>query len=279
MKQPAKEKRDEREVMAFMIRALISIFPAIVPNGGKKVAGSTGTSVIPAKAGIRVFIAIAILLLCMVPLTGPAASKPSGHPVLIDPAHGGEDTGVVSDKLKEKDLNLTLALLIRQEAQKKGLQVQLTRSTDRGMTAEDRAGAAETTKADCIVSIHVNAGFGHTSSGYEIYFPGFQQEVSGDKESSSIIKDMTRNKSLNDSVRLAQQFLSGLEKVFPRKGRNLRDAPSPLLNRLTIPGVAIEIGFATNPEDREKLTDPETQKAIADAIVDGLRNYYASSPK
>jgi N-acetylmuramoyl-L-alanine amidase len=224
-------------------------------------------------------IALLMFLFCMIPFTGSGAPRPGAHLVLIDPAHGGEDSGVVSEKLREKELTLNLALLISQEARKKpGLQVQLIRSADRGMTAVERAKTAETMKADCMVSLHVNAGFGKKSTGYEIYFPGFQQEVSGGKDSSPIIKDMTRNKSLNDSVRLAQQIRSGLETVLPRKGRGLRDAPIPLLDGLTIPGLVIEIGFATHPEDRKKLNEPETQQAIAIAIVNGLQNYFSSLP-
>jgi len=133
-------------------------------------------------------------------------------------------------------------------------------------------------KADCLLSLHVNAGFGKKSTGYEIYFPGFRQVASGGGESSPIIKDMARNKSLNDSVRLAQQIQSGLETVFPRKGRGLRDAPSPLLDGLTIPGLVVEIGFATHTEDRKKLTEPETQRAIASAMVKGLQDYFSKMP-
>jgi N-acetylmuramoyl-L-alanine amidase len=251
MNQPANVVKNKMEVMAFM-------------------------NVRQTKFGL---IALTMFLLCMIPLIGAATPRPGTNLVLIDPAHGGDDAGVVSDKLREKDLTLTLALLIRQEAQKKpGLQVQLTRSADRGMTVAERAKADGTMKADCMVSLHVNAGFGNKSTGYEIYFPGFQQELPGGKDSSPIIKDMTRNKSLNDSVRLAQQIQSGLETVLPRKGRGLRDAPSPLLDGLTIPGLVVEIGFATHPDDRKKLTRPETQRAIASAIVNGLRNYFSSLP-
>jgi N-acetylmuramoyl-L-alanine amidase len=220
-----------------------------------------------------------MLLLCMTPMTGAGAPRQNAYLVLIDPAHGGEDPGVVSDKLREKDLTMNIALLIRQEAQKKSdLQVQLTRSADRGMTIAERVKAAETMKADCLLSLHVNAGFGKKSTGYEIYFPGFRQAVSGGGDSSPIIKDMARNKSLNDSVRLAQQIQSGLEKVFPRKGRGLRDAPSPLLDGLTIPGLVVEIGFATHPDDRKKLTEPETQREVARAVVKGLQDYVQKAP-
>jgi N-acetylmuramoyl-L-alanine amidase len=225
-----------------------------------------------------IFILIAPLL-CMTPVTGTAAPKQNAYFVLIDPAHGGEDSGVISDKLREKDLTMNIALLIRQEAQKKpGLQVQLTRSADRGMTIAERVKAAETMKADCLLSLHVNAGFGKKSTGYEIYFPGFRQAASGGGVSSPIIKDMARNKSLNDSVRLAQQIQSGLETVFPRKGRGLRDAPSALLDGLTIPGLVVEIGFATHPDDRKKLTEPEKQRDVSRAVVKCLQDYVRTAP-
>ncbi|MCX5837556.1 MAG: N-acetylmuramoyl-L-alanine amidase [Deltaproteobacteria bacterium] len=212
-------------------------------------------------------------------MAGSGAPRQNAYLVLIDPAHGGEDSGVLSDKLREKDLTLNMSLLVRQEAQKiPGLQVQLTRSADRRMTIAERVQAAGTMKADCVVSLHANAGFGKKATGYEIYFPGFRQAASEGGNSSPILKDMARNKSLNNSVRLAQQIQSGLETVFPRKGRGLRDAPSPLLDGLTIPGLVVEIGFATHPDDRKKLTDPETQKAIANAIVKGLQKYFSSMP-
>lgn len=222
---------------------------------------------------------LVILLFCAVPTTGDGAARQDAYMVLIDPAHGGEDPGTVLDKVREKDLTLSIALQIRQEAQKKsGLQIHLTRTTDKGMTIAERVKAAAAMKVDCLLSLHINAGFGKKSTGYEIYFPGFRQAASGGAESSAIIKDMVRNKSLNDSVQIAQQIQSGLETVFPRKGRGLRDAPSPLLDGLTIPGLVIEIGFTTNPEDRKKMTETATQTAIAMAVVKGLQHFTAKAP-
>jgi N-acetylmuramoyl-L-alanine amidase len=222
---------------------------------------------------------LAVILFCLIPLAGSGASQQNSHTILIDPAHGGEDAGVMSDKLREKDLTLNLALLVREEAQKApGLQIQFTRSADRTVSIVERVKAAGTMKADCVISLHVNAGFGKKASGYEFYFPGFRQPSSGGGDSSPILKDMARNKSLNDSVGLAQQIQSGLETVFPRKGRGLRDAPSPLLDGLTIPGLVVEIGFATNPDDRKRLTAEETQRAVARALVKGLRDHFRKTP-
>ena len=219
------------------------------------------------------------IILCSLFAMTAAAAQPNRHTVLIDPAHGGEDTGVVSDKLREKDLTMNLALLIRQEARKTAdLQVHLTRNADRKMTIAERINAVGTVKPDCLISLHVNAGFGKKATGYEVYFPGFRQTVAGGGDSAAILKDMEKNKNLNDSVRLAQQIQSSLEKVFPRKGRGLRDAPCPLLDGLNVPGLVVEIGFATNPEDRKSLNEEETQRAVAQALVRGLQAYFQKGP-
>jgi N-acetylmuramoyl-L-alanine amidase len=223
-------------------------------------------------------IALVLLIVCLVPAMGSAAPQ-NKYTVLVDPAHGGEDTGVVADNLREKDLTMNLALLIREESQKEqGFQVLLTRSADRTMSIAERIKTAGELKPDCLISLHVNAGFGKKATGYEVYFPGFRQNVSGGGESSPVLKDMVKNRSLNDAVRLAQQIQASLETVFPRKGRGLRDAPSPLLDGLNIPGLIVEIGFATNPEERKKLTAEETQRALARALVKGLRDYFRKAP-
>jgi N-acetylmuramoyl-L-alanine amidase len=216
---------------------------------------------------------LVLLILAFAPLAGESAQQ-NRYTVLIDPAHGGEETGVVSDKLREKDFTMNLALLIRQEAQKKGsFDVHLTRSEDRTTTIAERRKVVAALKPYCLLSLHVNAGFGKKATGYEVYFPGFRQILDGVDESAAILKDMEKNRYLNDSVRLAQQIQTGLETVFPRQGRGLRDAPSPLLEGLTIPAVVVEVGFATHPEDRNKLTDEKTQKAVARAVVEGLWKY------
>lgn len=223
-------------------------------------------------------VALAQLIVCLGPVTGEGAQQ-NRYTVLIDPAHGGEDPGVVSDQLREKDLTLNIALLIRQEAQKgENLQVQLTRSADRTMTVAERIKAAGALKPECLISLHINAGFGKKATGYEVYFPGFRQNLATGGETAPILKDMAKNRSLNDSVRLAQQIQASIETVFPRKGRGLRDAPSPLLEGLTVPGLIVEMGFATNPEERKRLTEEETQRAIARALVKGLRDYFAKTP-
>lgn len=218
-------------------------------------------------------LSIALLFTGLSPL--PAGAQQNRYTVLIDPAHGGDEVGVIADKLYEKDLNLQLALLILQEAKKMvNFNVLLTRSADKTMTVSERSKAIGEVKPDCLVSLHVNAGFGKKAAGYEVYFPGFRPTVAGGGDPTIILKDMEKNRYLNDSVRLAQKIQASLETVFPRKGRGLRDAPSPLLDALNLPGLIVEVGFATQAEDRKKLTDEETQEAVARALLKGLRDYF-----
>ncbi|MHB8828160.1 MAG: N-acetylmuramoyl-L-alanine amidase family protein [Syntrophales bacterium] len=222
----------------------------------------------------RLSLSFAVVAMLLFPIAESGGAQSREFVVLLDAAHGGEDSGVVSDSFKEKELTLKLALLIREEARKApGLKVILTRSLDRKMSKAERIRAIGTAKADCLLSLHVNAGFGNKANGYEIYFPGFNNNQAENGDSKTIIKDMTKNKSLNDSVLFSQDMKGALEAVFPRKGRGLREAPSPLLTGLDIPALTLEIGFATNPDDRKLVADEDTQAAASRAIVNGLREY------
>ncbi len=227
--------------------------------------------------GARAFcLALLIISFC---IAGQANAQMNRHTVLIDAGHGGEDAGVVVDTVKEKVLSLNLALRIQQESKKSDtFQVQLTRTTDKTMTVADRLRRAQEVRPDCLISVHYNAGFGKKATGYEVYFPGFKQPSTEGKDSAAVLKDMVQNRYLNESVRLAQRIQAGLDTVFPRKGRGLRDAPSPLLDGVTIPGLVVELGFLTTAEERKKLGEDETQRAVARALLQGLRDYFQKAP-
>lgn len=224
---------------------------------------------------LRVFLSLLVLAMCA--LSVAVAQPPQhAHVVIIDPAHGGDDSGVkVSDKEYEKDITLAIALSLKKELEKIGnIRVLLTRSSDKLVPFSDRRKIAASARGELFVSIHVNAGFGKTSSGYEVYFPGVRDAQAEQSNSKEILKDMARNKSLNDSIRLAQLIQKNMDGVFPRKSRGIRDASIPVLEGLSIPAVLVEIGFATNPEDRKKMTDGNTQNAVARALYQSIKDFY-----
>lgn len=220
---------------------------------------------------------ITLLLLIIFPCNNALSQPPQGgHLVIIDPAHGGADYGVkLSDKEYEKDVTLALSLLLKKELDKTGnIRAQLTRNSDKEVSLGERKRIVETARGEVLVSIHVNAGFNKNSSGYEIYFPGFKEAQTEQSNSKEIIKDMDRNKYLNNSVKLAKLIQKNMDVVFPRKGRGLRDAPIYFFEGLKIPAIVVEMGFATNPEDRKKLLDGSTQTSLAHALYQSIKEYF-----
>lgn len=197
--------------------------------------------------------------------------------VIIDAAHGGADDGViVTDKIREQQVTLALSQLLQKDlAKDPDIQVKMTRTSDKTVSVDERRNIVNAAPAGALfISLHVNAGFGKSATGYEIYFPGFKT-APGDKEGSkAILKDMVKNKSLNDSVRFAQILQRNMEKVLPRKGRGLREAPMPILNDLTLAAVVLETAFATNVDDRKKVMDEKTQQAIAEALSKSIREFF-----
>ena len=223
-------------------------------------------------------IVLALLLWTILPSAPLSAEAPVGRRlVVIDAGHGGADPGVrISETVNEKEVTLALALALQRELTRAGnVQPRLTRRTDRSMTAAERIRVVQEAKPDLFVSIHVNAGFGKGSTGYELYFPGFGGSATASGGEEGILQDMARNRYLNSSVRLAQALQRNLEGVFPRKGRGLRDAQVPVLQGLTLPAVVVEIGFATNPDDGKKLADENVRKAAAQAMGRGIQQYFA----
>jgi N-acetylmuramoyl-L-alanine amidase len=209
------------------------------------------------------------------------AKDPTGkYVVVIDPAHGGKDEGVqLSRNVSEKDITLAVATLIKRNLEdSKTLMVRFTRTGDSEVAMADRVGAAIKANADLFISLHVNAGFEKDSAGYELYFPGFkgQEAAKGATkgESAAIVRDMVRTQYLNESVRFAQILQKRLDPVFPRMDRGLRDAPVLILQNLRIPSVDLEMGFATNPNDRKKLQEESIQAAVAKAVAESIREFF-----
>jgi N-acetylmuramoyl-L-alanine amidase len=221
---------------------------------------------------------LTILVILFTPLSLLMAQ--SGQPkrlVIIDAAHGGADGGViVTDKARERQVTLALSQLLQKElAKDPDIQVRMTRTADKAISIDERRKIANAAPAGALfISLHVNAGFGKNATGYEIYFPGFKSAPEDKGGSKAILKDMVKNRSLNDSVRFAQILQRNMETVFPRKGRGLRDAPMPILNDLTLAAVVLETGFATNVDDRKKVMDEKTQQAIVEALSKSIKEFF-----
>ena len=222
---------------------------------------------------ISIYAIIVILGICCLAGQPSAQQERSSKAIIIDVGHGGPDFGVkVTDTSYEKDLNLRIALALQKELNRIGFKkVILTRSADKETLLKERIQLIKNNDPLLVIGIHINGGFGSKSKGYEIYFPGFRTDKESRSEPSAIIKDMTKNKHLNDSVRLAQYIQKYLDSVFPKENRGLREAPIPLMEGINVPAVVVEIGFLTNKENRKKITDDKAQQEIAKAISRGIK--------
>lgn len=201
--------------------------------------------------------------------------SPAKNIVVIDPAHGGDENGVrLSGDEYEKDIVLAIAKGVRTALDKsEKLSIVLTRTDDATVSSEERKDLAKRAGADLFISLHINAGFGKQAEGYEVGISGLT-ETKPVPDSQEVVQDMVRNKYINDSVRFAQLAQRAMEKIFPRQGRGIRNADFAILADVDCPAVLLEMGFATNIENKKVLRKSEIQKEIADEIAISIHEYF-----
>jgi len=201
--------------------------------------------------------------------------SPAKNIVVIDPAHGGDESGVrLSGDEYEKDIVLAIAKTVKKTLDKiENLSIVLTRTDDATVSIIERAERAKRAGADLFISLHINAGFGKQAEGYEVGISGLT-ETKPTPDSQEVVQDMVRNKYINDSVRFAQLAQRAMEKIFPRQGRGIRNADFAILANVDCPAVILEMGFATNIENKKVLRKSEIQKEIADEIAISIHEYF-----
>ena len=169
--------------------------------------------------------------------------------VVLDPGHGGNDPGAVVGEAQEKDINLAIALLVREQLEEQeGITVLMTRDQDVYPSLTDRADFANQEQADLFVSIHANSLEDNSYAGiFTFYHP--------DKRSSRAFA-----KAIQASVTAAS---GGLD-------RGVRSEDYAVLRETDMPAVLVETGFMTCPEELALLLDTDYQKLLAQGIAQGI---------
>jgi N-acetylmuramoyl-L-alanine amidase len=218
-----------------------------------------------------------LTILVLLPVSIATAQPSNGkHRVILDVGHGGSDAGVIiKGKYHEKDLALAIATELKKELDKAGnVNTLLSRSADQDLNFTERKNRISASRSDIVIGIHVNAAFGRDASGYELYLPDFTDETSSRVSSNEILDDMVKNRYLNDSIKMARLIQKNMETVFPRKSRGLRNAPFVLFEGLKSPAVVLEVGFATNQDDRKLLMDEKVRTSVAHALSQSIIEYF-----
>jgi len=219
--------------------------------------------------------------------------------IVIDPGHGGKDPGCRIGGQFEKDITLDIArLLARKLRGKIGCEVFLTRDKDTSLSLEQRTAIANMKKADLFISLHVNAHKDERIHGLETYFLNMatdqsamlvaaRENAASEKSISdlqTILNDLMLNTKINESSRLAHNVQNGMvggtSKMYGDiKSLGVKQAPFYVLIGAEMPAVLVEVGFLSNPMERQRLATSKYQESVTDGIYGGIRSYIESIEK
>jgi N-acetylmuramoyl-L-alanine amidase len=226
-----------------------------------------------------------------------------GHHVTIDPGHGGTDTGnpgmFFPHGMTEKDVTLSVGLLVRDDLERLGVRVTMTRRTDTLINLGQRAPKYCAGDCDLFVSIHVNslnprAGYQQVR-GFETYFlseardedaarvarmeNGAQRFDNPAAESARpnaldfMFKDLQHGEFLRGSQQAAALIQSYLSEAHDGGNKGVKQAGFAVLNTARRPSILIELGYATNREDAALMTSRDGQRKLAQSIAIAIVAY------
>jgi N-acetylmuramoyl-L-alanine amidase len=226
----------------------------------------------------------------------PQPKQTQSFKIVLDPGHGGEDPGAIGPTgLKEKDVVLKIAKKVRDKVrQTLGWEVIMTREDDRFIQLDERTGIAKSENAALFVSIHANACTDRRVCGIESFFLGTttdkdalrlaakENNISPQKVSDLqiIFADLKLNdpakvipsSNLADSVQAA--LVNRLQKQYGQvRDLGIKPAPFVVLIGADIPSILVEVSFISNHREERRLRDSRYLDTLADAIVEGLKNY------
>lgn len=193
-------------------------------------------------------------------MAGGGDGKLSGKTIVIDPGHGGKDSGARSPTgdLCEKELTLQIGSDLAADLASAGATVIMTRNSDVFIPLMDRCGMANKAGADLFISVHINSnGISGSRSGTTTYFHG-QDPVS---------------KELAEEVEHEIALVSGMPMLGTASDTSRYKSGFAVLRGSKMPAILIETGYINTLVDRNRLTDSGVQKSIAAAIVRGVREF------
>ena len=218
--------------------------------------------------------------------------------LVIDPGHGGHDTGTIGPTgLMEKDLCLDVALRLGKIIAQRlpGADIVYTRSDDTFIPLEERTNIANQAKADLFISIHANSSHNQAARGIETYYLNLKgspeaMEVAARENASSqegvhdledLVKKIARNEKIDESREFAEDIQDSLSKRIEKsariaRNRGVRKAPFVVLIGADMPSILTEVSFLSNPSDEKLLKKPEYRQRIAEGLFQGIVSYLQS---
>jgi len=224
------------------------------------------------------------------PVANIAVAGPAGRPiVVIDAGHGGRDPGAtaVSGDVAEKQLTLALANELRSKLLERGrVRVAMTRTDDRHLTLEQRAGMARRLDASLYISLHMDSAPNPLARGATVYS---LSDVASDAEAErlaasenaagggvpgepngsvrAILSDLALRDQMSASAELAARLVRKASGRVELRPEPHKFAAFHVLRRAGAPAVLFEAGYISNVDDEAMLTDPAKRAIMADALA------------
>jgi N-acetylmuramoyl-L-alanine amidase len=214
--------------------------------------------------------------------------------IVIDPGHGGHDTGTIGPNgLEEKDLVLDVGKRLGKLLEARmGAEVVFTRHDDTFIPLETRTAIANQEQADLFVSIHANSSSDPDARGVETYYLNFAtnanalevaaRENAVSDKSIHELQDLVKKIALKEKIEESREFAgdvqhslhSGLAMKSPGiRDRGVKKAPFIVLIGANMPSILAEISFVSNPTDARRLQTPEYRQRIAVSLYKGISKY------
>ena len=214
--------------------------------------------------------------------------------IVIDPGHGGHDTGTIGPHgLEEKDLVLEVGRRLGKILETRlGAEVVYTRKDDTFVPLETRTAIANQERADLFISIHANSSRDPGARGVETYYLNFTsspealevaaRENAVSEKSIYELQDLVKKIALKDKIEESREFAgdvqqslhSGLALKSPAiRNRGVKKAPFIVLIGANMPSILAEISFVSNPTDEHRLETAEYRRRIAESLYRGIAKY------
>ncbi len=214
--------------------------------------------------------------------------------IVIDPGHGGHDTGTIGPNgLEEKDLVLDVGRRLGKLLETRlGAEVVYTRKDDTFIPLETRTAVANQARADLFVSIHANSSHDAAARGVETYYLNFTsspealevaaRENAVSEKSIYELRDLVKKIALKEKIEESREFAgdvqeslhSGLAAKSPAiRDRGVKKAPFIVLIGANMPSILAEISFVSNPTDEHRLATSEYRQRIAESLYRGIAKY------
>ena len=228
--------------------------------------------------------------------------------MVLDPGHGGEDPGATGPSgLREKDVVLKVAHLLRERINNSRIggspmRAVMTRDADFFVPLATRVEKARRVQADLFISIHADAFTTPAARGASVFALSErgasstaarwlankenQADLVGglnvggvqDRHVQRMLLDMSTTAQIKDSLKLGTSLLGEIGGMAKLHKARVEQAGFAVLKAPDIPSVLVETAFISNPEEEAKLASAAYRDQLADALMRGIRNYFAHNP-